>query len=236
MTLSGSVPSLLDPLTSDELALVRSRGITRSFQPDETVFTQGSQRDGIYIIESGNIRVFYVSPSGREITLAYWSSGNFVGGPEVFGRGVHTWSGIAVSPCIVFAIKGPDLRQLVVEIPALAIGLIEGLSFKGACYSALAQMLGTHSVTERLIHLLLRLAEFHGVPSERGTLIAVAFTHADLANIVGATRQWVTTTLARLEDRGALAVRNGRIFVVDSRALASSLPSNAADPNGILLS
>lgn len=236
-TLDGMVPSLLDPLTDDERTLVRSRGIARSFQSGEPVFVQGAHRDGVYLIEAGHIRVFYVSPSGREITLAYWNPGNFVGGPDVFGRGMHTWSGTAMSPCSILAINGKDLRGLVAEIPALAIGLIEGLSFKGACYSALAQMLGTHSVTERLVHLLLRLTELHGVPGDQGTLIAAAFTHADLASIVGATRQWVTATLARLEDRGLLAMRNGRIFIIDASALAGSLESRRTlDRSGILLS
>src|ERR1700741_2894622 len=57
----------------------------------------GVKHDGIYLIESGRIRVFYTSPQGREITLAYWHVGNFVGGPEVFGTGIHQWSGVASS-------------------------------------------------------------------------------------------------------------------------------------------
>ena len=102
--------------------------------------------------------MFYSSPSGREITLAYWNPGNFIGGPVVFDTGIHVWSGVAASDSTVFVLRGRVLRELVARIPALAIGIIEGLSFKGQCYSALAQMLGTRSVTERLMHLLLRTA------------------------------------------------------------------------------
>ena len=53
-------------------------------------------------------------------------------------------------------------------IPALAIGIIEGLSFKGQCYSALAQMLGTRSPTERLAQLLLHLMNLYGVEERDG--------------------------------------------------------------------
>jgi CRP/FNR family transcriptional regulator, cyclic AMP receptor protein len=70
-------------------------------------------------------------------------------------------------------------------------------------------------VTERLAHLLLHLAEMHGRQMERGILIDAAFTHIDLAHIVGATRQGVTTMLKRLQARGAVTCRRGRIYVLD---------------------
>jgi len=110
-------------------------------------------------------------------------------------------------------LPGRELRALVVEVPRLAIGLIEGLTFKGKCYSALAQMLGTRSITERLAHLLLHLTELYGVEDPEGTLIASAFTHADLAHMVGATRQWVTISLKRMQDKGIVAVRKSQIIV-----------------------
>jgi hypothetical protein len=105
------------------------------------------------------------------------------------------------------------------QIPALAIGIIEGLSFKGKCYSALAQILGTRSASERLAHLLLQLAEIYGQPTKNGIFIDAAFTHVDLAHIVGATRQWVTMTLKRLQSCGAIICSRGQIYVVDRTML-----------------
>ena len=98
-------------------------------------------------------------------------------------------------------------------MPSLAIGLIEGLTFKGKCYSALAQMLGTRSITERLAHLLLHLTELYGVADPKSIQIGAAFTHADLAHMVGATRQWVTISLKRMQDKGIVETRKSRIVV-----------------------
>ena len=99
------------------------------------------------------------------------------------------------------------------QIPALGIGLIEGLTFKGKCYSALAQMLGTRSITERLAHLLLHLVDAYGIKDAKGILIGAAFTHADLAHMVGATRQWVTISLKRLQEQGVVLCRKSQIIV-----------------------
>ena len=189
-----------------EREIVLKHGRRKVLYRGQTLFNQGARHDGIYLIETGRIRVFYTAPSQREITLAYWHPGNFVGGPEVFGGGVHQWSGVATSNSSVVHLPGKELRALVVEVPNLAIGLIEGLTFKGKCYSALAQMLGTRSITERLAHLLLHLVDLYGVKDADGILIGAAFTHADLAHMVGATRQWVTISLKRLQDKDVVVV------------------------------
>jgi CRP-like cAMP-binding protein len=123
------------------------------------------------------------------------------------------WSGVATNNSSVVQLPGKALRTLVMQIPALGIGLIEGLSFKGKCYSALVQMLGTRSVTDRLAHLLLHLVDAYGIKVPDGTLIGAAFTHADLAHMVGATRQWVTISLKRLQEQGVVVCRKSQIIV-----------------------
>jgi CRP/FNR family cyclic AMP-dependent transcriptional regulator len=209
----GGPPSLMEMLTPRERETVLKQGRRKVLNRGQTLFSQGAKHDGIYLIESGRIRVFYTSPLGREITLAYWHAGNFVGGPEVFGGGIHQWSGVASSNCSVVQLPGKDLRTLATEIPNLAIGLIEGLTFKGKCYSALAQMLGTRSITQRLAHLLLHLMDLYGVKDADGTVIAAAFTHADLAHMVGATRQWVTISLKRMQEKQIVLTRRSQIVV-----------------------
>jgi CRP-like cAMP-binding protein len=231
--ISGA-PSLFNTLSPSERETLVRWGRRRVLYRGQTLFSQGARHDGIFLIESGRIRVYYTAPSQREITLAYWHPGNFVGGPEVFGEGVHQWSGVASSNSSVVHLPGKELRKLVGQIPNLAIGLIEGLTFKGKCYSALAQMLGTRSITERLAHLLLHLVELYGMEDPDGILIGAAFTHADLAHMVGATRQWVTISLKRLQEKNVLVVRKSKIIVRRSDILREmqgrtvDLPKQAA--------
>jgi CRP/FNR family transcriptional regulator, cyclic AMP receptor protein len=216
---AGGPTPLFHGLSEAEVQEVVSAGKRKVFYRGAQVFSQGGNQDGIYLIESGRIRVFYIGPSGREITLAYWHPGNFVGGPDVFNRGIHVWSGAAAINSSVLHLPGDVLRRMVLRIPALAVGIIEGLSFKGRCYSSLAQMLGTRSPTERLAHLLLHLKDLYGLEERGGTLIAASFTHADLAHMVGVTRQWVTTTLKRLAEMGVLDARGANMLIMDAAPL-----------------
>ena len=138
----SGAPPMLQGLSDAEVMTVLRRGTRRIVDRNFTIFSQGAQHDGIYLVETGRVRVFYTSPAGREVTLAYWHPGNFVGGPEVFGASLHVWTGVATMTSSILHLKADVLRKLITEIPALGIGVIEGLSFKGKCYSAMAQMLG----------------------------------------------------------------------------------------------
>jgi CRP/FNR family transcriptional regulator, cyclic AMP receptor protein len=213
-------PPLFRGLTDAEKARVLGSGKRKVLYRGAQLFRQGSPQDGIYLIESGRIKVFYIAPSGREITLAYWHSGNFVGGPEVFKQGLHVWSGAAAVNSTVLHLPGDILREMVLTIPALAVGIIEGLSFKGQCYSALAQMLGTRSPVERLSQLLLHLMNLYGVEERDGTLIAASFTHADLAHMTGVTRQSVTTSLKRFTEDGILQPHGTNLVIKNADLLA----------------
>jgi CRP/FNR family transcriptional regulator, cyclic AMP receptor protein len=229
---TGGPPSLFQGLSKAEIERVVSVAKRKVFYRGSQVFAQGSPQDGIYLVETGRIRVFYTGPSGREITLAYWHPGNFVGGPDVFTKGTHVWSGVAAINSSVLHVPGEVLRHMVVQVPALAIGIIEGLSFKGRCYSSLAQMLGTRSPTERLAHLLLHLADLYGVGERGGILIAAPFTHADLAHMIGVTRQWVTTSLKRLAERGVLDSQGANILIQDAVPLAAMRDGKAGRGDG----
>ena len=215
-------PSLLEHLSGADRATVLSRATRRTLAPGELLFQQGDPHEGIVIVESGRIRSFYIAPSGREITLAYWLPGNFIGGPQLFGGGVHMWSAKAAHRTSVTMFEGTVLRELAQQLPDFAMGLIDALVFKATCYAALAQMLGTRSVAERLHQLLLYLADLHGIAEPDGTLIAAAFSHADLAHLVGATKQWVTVNLTKLQKAGVLSYKRRFIVIHRPDLLASS--------------
>jgi CRP/FNR family cyclic AMP-dependent transcriptional regulator len=216
----GRPEGLLTRLDARERELVMSMARRKTLARGQTLFRQGDPHDGIWLIESGVLRVFYGAPTGREITLAYWYPGHFVGGPEVFGGGTHMWTAVAKRPSVVLRLSGASLRLLIERAPRLAVGIIEGLVFKGKCYSTLAQMLGTRSVTERLAELLRTLCDVYGRPVPGGIRIEADFSHQDLANMVGATRQWVTMTLRRLAERGLVTPGRGQIVVTSLEGLA----------------
>jgi CRP/FNR family cyclic AMP-dependent transcriptional regulator len=220
--LSESVEGLADgadflnALSSSDRQRVRAAGTTIRLAPGENVFTQGEPHKGIFIIETGRVRVFFTGPSGREVTLAYWTPGNFIGGPSIHCGGQHQWSGAAIEPTSVTALSAASLKSLIQTMPGFALALIEGLEAKGRCYSAMAQMLGTRSVIERLAQLLLNLGEIYGVEEASGRTITGMLSHDEIAALAGSTRQWVTMMLKRFKRDGVIEI-NGASLTIKKR-------------------
>ncbi|GBU17794.1 MULTISPECIES: Crp/Fnr family transcriptional regulator [Methylobacterium] len=204
----------LDRLTPAEAERLRQAGRAVGLAPGESVFTQGEPHEGIFLIESGRVRVFYSGPSGRQVTLAYWTPGHFIGGPSISGGGVHQWSGVAIEPVRVTILSSATLRGLVRQMPNFALCLIEALEAKGRCYTAMAQMLGTRSVIERLAQLLINLGALYGTPEDGTVVIRRRITHDEIAALVGSTRQWVTMMLKRFQREGVIAIDRAHIRLV----------------------
>ncbi|WP_253610625.1 MULTISPECIES: Crp/Fnr family transcriptional regulator [unclassified Bradyrhizobium] len=203
----------LDRLSSEEKAQVLATGRAVFVPQGEMVFSQGEYHDGIFIIRRGQVRVYYTAPSGREITLAYWTAGHFIGGPEISGFGAHMWSGVAIKDCEITALSRRTLQTLLLQIPSFALAMIDGLIAKGKCYSSMAQMLGTRSVIERLAQYLLNLAALYGTADGNTVLIARKVTHDQIAAMVGSTRQWVTMMLKRFQNKNIICIDGSSIRI-----------------------
>mgnify|MGYP001545346117 FL=1 len=121
----------LDRLNLDEIERLRSISSRLTVEPGESIFMQGDVHSGIFLIENGRVRTFYAGPSGKEITLAYWTPGHFVGGPDVFGGGVHIWSATAMEKTRLAYLPGAKLRHLAETVPKVALALIDGGVAKG---------------------------------------------------------------------------------------------------------
>ena len=204
----------LDRLSADEQAQVHALGRNIVVKQGGVVFNQGERHDGIFIIRRGQIRVYYTAPSGREITLAYWTPGHFIGGPEIAGGGVHMWSGIAIDESEVTALSSLALQGLLTRMPNFALALIDGLVAKGKCYSSMAQMLGTRSVIERLAQYLLNMSELYGIADGDSVVIKRKVTHDQIAAMVGSTRQWVTMMLKRFQAKRIIAIDGSTIRII----------------------
>jgi CRP/FNR family transcriptional regulator, cyclic AMP receptor protein len=186
------------------------------FRRRAKLYTEGAAHKASYLIESGVIRTFYESPTGKEITLGYWSAGDLIGGPYFFDdSGIHVWSAEAVENSVVLAIPGRSLKELVTRSSRIASVVLDAISFKLLWDSLLLQMLATRSVSSRLALLLVKLTALYGTPSADGVLIGHRFTQENLANMVGTTREWLNAQLKRLQQDGVLRVENRQILITN---------------------
>lgn len=212
-----SPPRFLEALSEQERKIVALESRVIKFRRGELLFRQGTKHDGIFVIRSGRVRTFFVSPSGRELTLAYWAPHHFVGTPEVFGNGRHQWSGMATIDTEAVHLEARRLKEMAARMPGLAIALIDGLVFKCRRFSSLVQMLATQTASQRLASVLLELSAHHATAGDGNSgkerVVAQKLSHEQLASMIGVTRQWVTTMISFWCEQEILR-KEGRVLIV----------------------
>ena len=210
-----AVPNLLEQLSGPTRHVVMALCRKREHAAGEVLFRQGDAHHGLFLIDRGLVRSFYVSEDGRELTLGFWTAGHFVGAPQMFAGGKHAWTSVAEAPTQSRWLPGLQLRELAGKMPDLALALMDALVYKSECYCALLQLLATHSMRARLARLLSMLAA-------REDGVDISLSHGQLASMIGSTRQWVSLTLARFEIEGFIAKQSdGALQVLRPKELAT---------------
>ncbi len=156
--------------------------------------------------------------SGKNLSLLFWHSGDFIGGPYVVGNHRQSWSARALGSVKVLHLDQDCLRKLVSQSTNISLALIECLGYKGERYSKLAQVLATHTTTERLALLLLELGKTSGLSSGANIEIGL-IQQSRLSYMIGATRQSVSIALQKLEDNNIILRTATSLIILDLTAL-----------------
>ncbi|GAB5469183.1 MAG: Crp/Fnr family transcriptional regulator [Rhodospirillales bacterium] len=207
------------PKISRESLLAECR--SGSVPTGQTIYRQGAAHTSSCIVMKGLVRTHYTAATGREITLAYWSEGDLIGGPNFLGGGYHIWNATAATPCRLLLIGDRELRQLAERDPEILRWLTDTLSFKLKWLSILFQIHGTESVRQRLAKLLAMLCEIYGEPDGAGITIRHRISQGDLATLAGASRQWTNRALGEFKREGLLEISKRRITVLDLERLSA---------------
>jgi len=215
-------PNVFSRLTAEQQARLVEAAEHRMLPAGAAVYQQGTGLSEMSIIRSGMIRVFYVAEDGQVITFAYWQRGTLIGVPAFYRGFRHMWSAETVEPSELLTYGRSRFIQLIEEMPPLAIAVIEALEYKSKRLSTMLQLHITSSVPERLRLLLLNHMELYGKRSPEGVVIGVPFSHEQIAQLIGASRQWVSTMLARLGRAGVIRSRHRIITVLRPDHLRSA--------------
>lgn len=215
---AGTGRFVLKALDKPDLDLVMRTGRLATYQNREYLLREGAPADGIHIILSGIVESTHAGTHGRELMLSTWEAGDFVGAPYVLGDHRHSWSARALGRVEALHLDQEAVRRLISQSPSFAIALIECLGFKGKTYSMLAQTLAGQKAAERLVLLLVKLCE-NAAQDKHGPISLGRITQANLARMIGATRQSISLILNRLQDDGIISTGPTKMIVNDLAAL-----------------
>jgi CRP/FNR family cyclic AMP-dependent transcriptional regulator len=176
------------------------------------VFDQGDSRRLVYLIKRGKIRISRLTADGKEVTVAVLGAGDIFGEETLFDDQPRTTIATCIEETLLCTSRADDLFALLSQNPALALNVAKVLSNRLGDASATMEDLAYAKVPDRIMHLFSRLASEHGVEAGDHVEIDVRLTHADIASLIGSTRETVSLEMSNL-------TRTGRVRI-DGRAIA----------------
>jgi len=210
---------LFTGLSDAETAALAARVTRKRFDRGELLFNEGDRCQGLYLVANGKIRIFKLSPSGREQILAVEGPGSSFAELPVFDGGTYPASASALEDAEVLFISRKDFHGLCLQHPEVGLKVIAVVGARLRRLVGIIEELSFTTVRQRLIAVLLRLARTDGKRSKEGVVIEMPKSHQDLAAELGTVRELISRNLGRLEAEGYLDVEGRKIIVKDLTGL-----------------
>lgn len=217
--------ALLSNLSREELQTLAARTVRKLFSTGELLFSEGEPCSGLHIIARGKVRIFKTSINGREQVLAVNVPGESVAELPVFDGGPFPASAAAVEDTEVAFISRRDFHAYCVEHPEVPLKVLSVVGARLRRLVGIIEELSFTTIRQRLIALLVKVAQSDGKRTERGIEFLLPATHQELANQLGTVRELISRNLMRLQAEGLLDVDARQIVVRDLKGLTALLES-----------
>ncbi len=173
----------------------------------------------LFILKKGRVKVFQLSPDGRALTMHIYEAGSIFGEMSLMGQGMHGSFAQALTPCTLCLMSRDHVKELLFGDRRIAMRIVEVLSERLIDVENRLLDFAFRRVPERLARLLLQLAQPHRGLLSRLHRMEVRYTHEELADMVGTTRETATKLLNEMRVRGMIELERGRITLLDMNLL-----------------
>jgi CRP/FNR family transcriptional regulator len=214
---------LFASLTETELRALAARASKKHFSRGSLLFSEGDACAGLFLIVTGRVRIFKLSPAGREQVIAVEGSGSSLAELPVFDGGNYPASASALEDADVLFISRKDFQNYCLDHPEVALKVVAVVGSRLRRLVGIIEDLSFTTVRQRLMALILRLAETGGKASKDGVRVELTNTHQDLAAELGTVRELISRNLNRLQAEGFLEVDGRKIIVKDIAGLRREL-------------
>ncbi|MCG6885878.1 MAG: Crp/Fnr family transcriptional regulator [Proteobacteria bacterium] len=198
------------------------------------LFRAGDRSNDVYIVAGGCIRLFQVSSTGKETILWFSFPGEIFGMAELWRGSNRQIYAVANEATQVYSIRRKDFTNFLGAHPEAAMKAISILSARVRALGHALVGLASDNVETRVARLLVRLAAVSSGTrccagyTEGELCVNVRLTHQDIANLIGASRQTVSSTLAHLRKIGAVRTVSHHFHIVQPDHLRRLLQLSAA--------
>lgn len=211
---------LLKNLGPSELKRVRSIAKEQQFGAGSIIIRKAEKAQHMFMVLSGRVKIFCYSNARKRKTFAYLGPGDFFGEMAVIVDTDRSASVEAVEDCRLLIIRKPDFRKLILADSKLCFNLLKAVSDRLRRADEEIENLLFRNILGRVAKTMHDLSKGRGSkPFKTGVILKLKYTHQELADLVGTTREPLSRALAMLRRAELVEPHKGFFYIADPKKL-----------------
>jgi CRP/FNR family transcriptional regulator len=207
------------------LSTLNSLRQTSFYPKGALLFVEGQPTRGLYIMCSGESKLYVNSAEGQSLTLRIAEHGEVLGLSSLIMDEPYAASAEMICPSQISFIPRLEFLQFLRANPDVSLRVAKHLSMELSRAVQQTRMLALAPDTPaKLIQFLLDWAEKHPQPAVDGVRVALHMTHEEIARNIGASRESVSRILGDWKHRGVIRVNGGTITILRPLELQGTPP------------
>ncbi len=207
--------TLFQGLPREQLEEVVDITSDRTFQKGQTVFSEGEEASGFYVVISGQVKIFKLSSEGKEQILHFVTRGESFGEVPMFTGGRFPAHAETVERSRLFFFPRAFFLELIRTDPSLAMNMLADLSKRLRRFTLLVEELSLKEVPSRLAAYILYLGGSEKGPGE----IELSITKGQLAGLLGTIPETISRILGKMSSQDIIKVRGRKISIINRKKL-----------------
>ena len=210
----SSIPGF-SGLSESQLEAIKQIVVDRHFNKGEIVFSDGDDGNGFYVVAKGRVKVFKVSPEGKEHILHIVGPGESFGQVAVYAGRSFPANAQAIDKSYLLFIPRAAFVKLITENPSLAMNMLAVLSVRLREFTMQIENLSLKEVPGRLASYLICLAD----EQKTGDNISLPISKGQLASLLGTIPETLSRIFTKMSTRNLIAVSGKDIKLLDRNGL-----------------
>ncbi|MFN2166875.1 MAG: cyclic nucleotide-binding domain-containing protein, partial [Anaerolineae bacterium] len=178
------------------------------------LYWQGDPVDHVFLLISGAVKISTISEDGQIHTYGIVGARRLLGANAYLLGSDHDMVAEAFEDCEVLVMPPAGFERALSEDARLSAVVMRELARGLHGLSEQMRDLSFLDVQQRLKRSLVRLAEEHGLATDRGIRINLALTHEEMGALVAANRSTITACLSELKQQGYLWTEGRRLVII----------------------
>jgi len=202
---------LFSGLDREQLTAIRRISVDQFYGKGRTVFTEGEEANGFYIVADGKVKIYKVSPEGKEQIFHIYGPGSPFGEVPVFSEGRFPANAQTILKSHLLFLPRTAFVGLISENPSLSLNMLAVLSKRLRQFTVQIENLSLKEVPGRLASYLIYLSEERDTKEE----VTLSISKGQLASLLGTIPETLSRIFAKMTDQGLIEVMGRDIRLVD---------------------